>query len=166
MTGNYSSLLVHKGETRALISPPQFSEMQRRLEVQRETRSFIDEYIKEREEWRKQEASRLEKENEQIEQYAKQQQERQQELKDKKKLNEQEKNIVYERLASEVEKKEREREEFSNIRLELLLEEEEERARQRDRVKITIRTLIKIVFFCFVILTYPFSLFFCRSSNC
>ncbi|KAJ3194601.1 mannosyl-oligosaccharide alpha-1,2-mannosidase [Entophlyctis luteolus] len=107
-------------------------ELQKRLQKQRETKQFIEEYLLEREQWRHDEHERQLAENRKIEEYARMQNEREQNIKNKRADMESEKNIIYDRLASEMEKKEREKAELEQLRVDLYQEEEEERARLKD----------------------------------
>ncbi|KAI8799676.1 tumor suppressor, Mitostatin-domain-containing protein [Cladochytrium replicatum] len=108
-------------------------EVLQRLEKQRETKQYIEEFIREREAWRAQEAERLQKENEKIESYARSQQQREDEKAAKKADVDNERNLIYDKLAAEMERKERESRELEQLRVELYQEEEEERARRRDQ---------------------------------
>ncbi len=74
--------------------------MQERLEKRQATKQFIDEFMKERERWKEEEAQRQAEEDKAIEEYVKLQQERiEQNLKNKQAASE-EKNQIYERVNS------------------------------------------------------------------
>ncbi|KAI8611689.1 tumor suppressor, Mitostatin-domain-containing protein [Chytriomyces sp. MP71] len=114
-------------------------ELQKRMEKQRETKQFIEDYLHEREEWRISEHERQMAENHKIEEYARLQNQREQNLKDKRKNMDEEKNIIYDRvcsscyfLANEMARQEREKAELEQLRIDLYQEEEEEKARKRD----------------------------------
>ncbi|KAJ3234446.1 mannosyl-oligosaccharide alpha-1,2-mannosidase [Chytriomyces hyalinus] len=132
----YEQFLKEKEMVDAIVSKiimEDERELQMRLEKQRETKQFIEDYLHEREEWRIAEHERQIAENRKIEEYARLQNQREQNLKDKRKNMDEEKNIIYDRLANEMARQEREKAELEQLRIDLYQEEEEEKARQRDQ---------------------------------
>ncbi|KAJ3029295.1 mannosyl-oligosaccharide alpha-1,2-mannosidase [Rhizophlyctis rosea] len=109
------------------------TESRRRLEKQHETKQFIEDFMREREEWRRKERERQEMENRRIEEYAALQRQREEEVMMQKRKVEGERRGVYDKLAAEVERQERAKAELEQLRIELYQEEQEEAARQRDR---------------------------------
>ncbi|KAJ3051021.1 mannosyl-oligosaccharide alpha-1,2-mannosidase [Rhizophlyctis rosea] len=108
-------------------------ESRHRLEKQHETKQFIEDFMREREEWRQKERDRQEGETRKIEEYARMQREREEELAKVKRSVQSERDVIYDKLAAEVERQERQKAELEQLRIELYQEEQEEAARQRDR---------------------------------
>lgn len=114
-------------------------EQELRMSKQKETKQFIEEYITQRQEWRKREEERIKLENQKIEEHAVLQARRYEEATSKKMTASNERGIIYDRLAAEMNRKESEKRELENLRLELYKEEEEESARLRDAETIQCR---------------------------
>ncbi|KAJ3281715.1 hypothetical protein HK104_011316 [Borealophlyctis nickersoniae] len=108
-------------------------EARRRLEKQQETKQFIEDFMTEREDWRRKEKMRQEAENRKIEEYARLQLQREEEQQQQKKKADDEKNIIYDKLAAEMERQEREKAELEQLRIELYQQEQEDAARRRDQ---------------------------------
>lgn len=117
----------------AKINAEDEEEAQTRLSKQRETKQYIEDYIKERKLWKQSEKQRQDEENKKIEEHARQQRQREEELLLKKLNTNEERDIIYDRLAAEVARQEKEKSELEKLRVELYQEEEEERARMRDQ---------------------------------
>ncbi|KAJ3292805.1 mannosyl-oligosaccharide alpha-1,2-mannosidase [Rhizoclosmatium sp. JEL0117] len=132
----YEQFLKEKAMVDAIVAKileEDEKELQKRLEKQRETKQFIEDYLAERERWRESEHQRVLAENRKIEEYAYLQNQREQNMKEKRKNMDDEKNIIYDRLASEMARQEREKAELEQLRIDLYQEEEEERARNKDQ---------------------------------
>ncbi|KAI9363412.1 tumor suppressor, Mitostatin-domain-containing protein [Zopfochytrium polystomum] len=110
-------------------------EQQARLEKQRETKQFIEEFMQERERWKEQERLRQVAENQRIQEYARLQIQREEEMREKRKAIDEEKNVIYDKLAAEMERQERAKAELEQLRIDLYQEEAEEKERARDQVR-------------------------------
>ncbi|KAJ3019748.1 mannosyl-oligosaccharide alpha-1,2-mannosidase [Thoreauomyces humboldtii] len=104
-----------------------------RMEKQDETKQFIEQFIIEREEWRREEAARQIAENKRIEEYARLQRVREEAQKDVKKHRDDERTVIYDKLAAEMAREEREKAELEQLRVDLYQEEQEEASRLRDQ---------------------------------
>eukprot|EP00842_Homolaphlyctis_polyrhiza_P001011 jgi/Hompol1/1910/HPOL_000225-RA len=104
-----------------------------RLEKQRETKQFIEDFMKERERWMALEQERRNLENQKIQEYANMQHSREVQLEKKKKSAEAAKNAIYERLAAEMQRKEQFKVELEQLRIDLAQQEQEAAARRRDQ---------------------------------
>ncbi|KAJ3329704.1 hypothetical protein HDU76_007345 [Blyttiomyces sp. JEL0837] len=134
--GEYEQFLKEKAmvdEIVRKILEEDAKEQQKRLEKQRETKQFIEDFMEERIQWREQERQRQIAENQKIEAYAKLQHEREEDIRRKKKTMADEKNVIYDKLATEMERQDRAKAELEQLRIELYQEEEEEKARARDQ---------------------------------
>ncbi|KAJ3169454.1 mannosyl-oligosaccharide alpha-1,2-mannosidase [Geranomyces variabilis] len=107
-------------------------EAKRRLEKQDETKQFIEQFIIAREKWRQEEAARQIAENQRIEEYARMQREREEQQQNLKKHKNDEKNLIYDKLAAEMKNKEQAKAELEQLRIDLYQEEQEEESRRRD----------------------------------
>eukprot|EP00794_Sanderia_malayensis_P019520 gene19520-21450_t len=107
-------------------------ELESRLEKQKATQKYIEEFMKKREEWKEYERNQMEEENRKILEFAKQQQEREEERMMKKKEKESAMSAVQQKLSKELFEKQAAIEEMERIRAELHMEEQEEMERQKD----------------------------------
>ncbi|KAJ3337788.1 mannosyl-oligosaccharide alpha-1,2-mannosidase, partial [Kappamyces sp. JEL0680] len=103
-----------------------------RLEKQQETKAFVEQFMKERQEWMEEERQRQEEENQKIEAYAKLQANREENAEAKKKLLAADKDAIYDKLASEIQNKEKMKAELEDLRIDLAQEEQEAQARKRE----------------------------------
>ncbi|KAI8817754.1 tumor suppressor, Mitostatin-domain-containing protein [Fimicolochytrium jonesii] len=111
-------------------------EAERRLEKQAETKQFIEKFIVEREQWRREESARQEAENRKIEAYARDQAARAQAQQDVKKHRDEERTVIYDRLAAEMDQREKAKAELEQLRIDLYEEEQEEESRRRDQERL------------------------------
>ncbi|KAI9218259.1 tumor suppressor, Mitostatin-domain-containing protein [Blastocladiella britannica] len=121
--------LVHR------IHEEDAAEQQRRLSSQRETRAYIDAYLRDREQWLATERKKVDDENRRIEDFVRQQESRDQERKEHKRAVEQARSRVYESLAENIGRREMERQELNDLRVELAAAELSEREQERDRAE-------------------------------
>ncbi|KAJ2999521.1 mannosyl-oligosaccharide alpha-1,2-mannosidase [Globomyces sp. JEL0801] len=103
-----------------------------RLDKQHETKLFIENFMKEREEWKAEEKRLQEEENQKILEFAKLQKEREDKAVTKKKTLEAGKDAIYDKLAAEIENQERLKSELENLRIDLAQEEQEALARKKE----------------------------------
>ena len=68
------------------------------MEKQRETKAYISQFVKEREEWRREEVARQEEENRRIEEFARMQDQRVQEVVEKKKGADEARDTIYNKV--------------------------------------------------------------------
>ncbi|KAJ3412014.1 ubiquitin-conjugating enzyme E2 K [Chytridiales sp. JEL 0842] len=108
-------------------------ESARRLDKQKETKQFIEEFMEERKRWQAEEEKRQAEENRKIEEYAHIQRQREEGMRSKRQAMDDEKNVIYDKLAAEMERQDSEKAELERLRIELAQEEEEEKARKRDQ---------------------------------
>ncbi|KAJ3089592.1 hypothetical protein HK102_005998, partial [Quaeritorhiza haematococci] len=127
-------------------------ESKRRMERQKEEKKYIESFLEARQKWRSAEKARQEAENQLIEEYARLQREREDQLRQAKKSVDHEKNLVYQKhiffqLAAEMERKEKEQQELERLRIDYSQEEAEEKARKLDEelLKTRIRKRLELI---------------------
>ncbi|KAK3737795.1 hypothetical protein QZH41_015857 [Actinostola sp. cb2023] len=111
-------------------------EISDRLEKQRATQRYIEEFKTKRNEWKHREQALMEEENRRIIEFAHLQQEREEQRMEKQKQQEEEMATVQKALADKIWKNQEERDEMERIRLELHMEEQEEFERQKEMMEI------------------------------
>eukprot|EP00026_Physarum_polycephalum_P006218 Phypoly_transcript_06260.p1 GENE.Phypoly_transcript_06260~~Phypoly_transcript_06260.p1 ORF type:complete len:560 (+),score=139.64 Phypoly_transcript_06260:77-1756(+) len=108
-------------------------EVASQLRKQQETREYVENYLHEREDWKRREKERMEEENRKIAQYAEYKQNREDTTAAQKKIIQDEKNRIFEKLSSEADAKRQKQQELEQMRLEMHLEAEEERQRLKEK---------------------------------
>ncbi|KAG4098364.1 hypothetical protein H8356DRAFT_1672890 [Neocallimastix lanati (nom. inval.)] len=101
-------------------------EIEKRKEFQKE----IEEYLQSKQLKKEEEEYILKKEEESINEYNKKKQERKGQFDELKRIRENNKNIIYQKLADEIERNEKEKEMVNQIRIELYQEKQAEREQQ------------------------------------
>ena len=109
-------------------------EQEFRMLQAKETKQFIQDYIVQRQEYKKAELERIKLENKKIEDYAKFIEQREKDLSTKKLEESKGRSEIYERLAAEMERKDQEKTDLEDLRLALYLEEESEANRMFEQV--------------------------------
>lgn len=107
-------------------------EARARLEKRQETKTFIEQFMKERQEWLEIEHNRQVEENAKIAAFAKLQKDREDDANTKKKMLAAGKDAIYDKLASEIANKEQMKAELIDLRIDLAQEEQEAQARKRE----------------------------------
>ena len=107
-------------------------EIEARLEKQKATREYIEEFMAKREEWRAHEKKLMEEENERILHFAMQQQEREEERMQAQQVKTLEFADVQNKLSDRIAEDQNARDEMERVRLELYMEEQEETNRQKE----------------------------------
>ncbi|XP_078734615.1 meiosis-specific nuclear structural protein 1-like isoform X1 [Lampetra fluviatilis] len=107
-------------------------EIELRLEKQRATQHYIQEFREKREEWKKMEQDKMEEENRKLMEFAHLQERRREDHMAQIREREALKDVLHQQLAERIVTEKQEREELEQIREELLLEEQEEAARQKE----------------------------------
>ena len=110
--------------------------MQRRHNKQQETKKHLQDFMVDRQNWKREEQRRIDEENRKIEQYAEEQRRKDAELSAQKKAAANEKNAIYDRLASEMANSEKEKTDLENLRIELFQEEQREQDRNAELVSL------------------------------
>jgi len=112
------------------------SEQERRLEKQKATRAYIEEFKQKRDQWKEEELARQEAENRKILEFASMQTNRESSrMEDAKEREEQMSNLQM-RLANKIRAEKEARSEMERLRQELYLEEQEETARVMEKAEI------------------------------
>lgn len=109
-------------------------EIEARLEKQKATQQYIEEFMSKRGEWKLNEQRLMEEENERILQFALQQQEREEARMSEKRKKEEEMSAVQNTLSSKIAQEQYERDEMERVRMELYQEEQEEANRQKEKI--------------------------------
>ncbi|KAM3877008.1 zinc finger protein 280C-like [Diretmus argenteus] len=107
-------------------------ERQLKLEKERATRQYIDEFKRQQAEWRAMEQAKMEAETRRIEEFASQQQQMEENKMAKIREREQAKEHLHKMLSEKMEMERRQREEMERAREDLCLEEQAEAIRQRE----------------------------------
>ena len=109
--------------------------MERKLLSQQATKQYIQEFQRQREQWKAQEKAIMEEENRKIQEYAREQKHRDDVLKANKQAKEAAVEAVQAKLFDKIESEAKYREEMEQVRQELYLEEQEQANRYVKRVK-------------------------------
>lgn len=108
-------------------------EVERKLLSQQATKQYIQEFQKQREIWKAQERAIMEEENRKIQEYAAEQQQRDDVLKANKQAKEAAVEALQAKLYDQIEAESKYREEMEQVRQELYVEEQEQANRHRER---------------------------------
>jgi hypothetical protein len=108
-------------------------EVERKLRARQATKEYIEEFKRVREDWKQRERVALENENRKIQEYAREQQAREDAQKVQKKQKEEASDKLQQQLHQQIIKEKEAREEMEKVRQELYLEEQEEIARNHER---------------------------------
>merc|ERR1711988_1710553 len=131
----YQAYLEEKAKVDALVTKIQTedrSELEAVMRKKSETQGWIQSYLEDRRDWKKQEQEQVRAEEEAIIEYAKKKREEQGAWEAKKQAEQDFKDRMCAEIAAEIRRKEMEREELEDIRETLALEEEEERLRRKE----------------------------------
>jgi len=110
-------------------------EVEMRLEKQRATQAFIEEFKQKREDWKRLERERLEEENRKVLEFADRQQVRENERMAAQQEAENAKAVVQQALADKIARDQKIKEEREQILLDLVLEEQEEAEQAKERAE-------------------------------
>jgi len=111
------------------------AERKARHEKENTIRGYIDTFIQEQEAFKKIKQAEVEAENEKIRQYAEQVMAREQALRLEKQNEQNAKDAILERMSADMAKRQKEQDEMENLRNELVIQETEERILQKEKEK-------------------------------